>query len=177
MLLAQDSAPGLGLWSLGLSALWSAALLAQSGEDRFGDRRIVLAHAGSIIPSTGIAGITTVDGIIIKAHSSPRLLTKAAMTSRRFPPPWTLLALRTPIRSYAVFGADPSCRFRTKLVRRGDGNGKIGRQAAYLPGRCLRDGVGGRNGNSRLLAAQFSAPKLIAKLPELLRRHKTWGVH
>ena len=43
----------------------------------------------------------------------------------------------------------------------GDGNGKIGRQAAYLPDRCLRDGVGGRNGNSRLLAAQFSAPKLI----------------
>jgi hypothetical protein len=66
MLLAQDSAPGLALWSLGLSALWSAALSAQSGEDRFGDRRIVLAHAGSIIPSTGIAGITPVDGIIIK---------------------------------------------------------------------------------------------------------------
>ena len=66
MLLAQDSAPGLGLWSLGLSALWSAALSARSGGDRFGDRRIVLAHAGSIIPSTGIAGITTVDGIIIK---------------------------------------------------------------------------------------------------------------
>jgi hypothetical protein len=66
MLLAQDSAPGLALWSLGLSALWSAALSAQSGEDRFGDRRIVLAHAGSIIPCTGIAGITPVDGIIIK---------------------------------------------------------------------------------------------------------------
>ena len=66
MLLAQDSAPGLALWSLGLSALWSAALSAQSGEDRFGDHRIVLAHAGSIIPSTGIAGITPVDGIIIK---------------------------------------------------------------------------------------------------------------
>src|SRR6516165_1463201 len=32
-------------------------------------------------------------------------------------------------------------------------HGKIGRQAAYLPDRCLRDGVGGRNGNSRLLAA------------------------
>jgi hypothetical protein len=66
MLLAQDSVLGLGLWSLGLSALWSAALSAQSGEDRFGDRRIVLAHAGSIIPSTGIAGITPVDGVIIK---------------------------------------------------------------------------------------------------------------
>jgi len=35
----------------------------------------------------------------------------------------------------------------------GDGNGKIGRQAAYVPDRCLRDGVGDRNGNSRLLAA------------------------
>jgi len=34
----------------------------------------------------------------------------------------------------------------------GDGNGKIGRQAAYLPGRCLRHGVGGRNGNSWFLA-------------------------
>ena len=66
MLLAQDSAPGLGLWSLGLSALWSAALSAQSGEDRFGDRRIALAHAGSIIPSTDIADITPVDGIIIR---------------------------------------------------------------------------------------------------------------
>ena len=33
------------------------------------------------------------------------------------------------------------------------GNGKIGRQAAYFPDRCLRDGMGGRNGNSRLLAA------------------------
>ncbi len=66
MLLAQHSALGLGLWSLGLPALWSAALSAQSGEDRFGDRRIVLTHAGSIIPSTGIAGITPVDGIIIK---------------------------------------------------------------------------------------------------------------
>ena len=65
MPLAQDSAPGLALWSLGLSALWSAALSAPSGEDRFGDRRIVLVHAGSIIPSTGIAGITPVDGIII----------------------------------------------------------------------------------------------------------------
>ena len=32
-------------------------------------------------------------------------------------------------------------------------HGKIGRQAAYLPDRCLRDGVGGRDGNSRLLAA------------------------
>jgi len=66
MLLAQHSARGLGLWSLGLPALWWAALSAQSGGDRFGDRRIVLTHAGSIIPSTGIAGITPVDGIIIK---------------------------------------------------------------------------------------------------------------
>ena len=52
----------------------------------------------------------------------------------------------------------------------GDGNGKIGRQAAYLPDRCLRDGVGGRNGNSRLLAAQFSAPKLIFDPDNLGRR-------
>jgi len=66
MLLAQDSAPGLGLWSLGLLALWSAALLAQSGEDRFGDRRIVRTHVGSIIPSTATAGTTPVDGTIIK---------------------------------------------------------------------------------------------------------------
>jgi hypothetical protein len=66
MLLAQHSARGLGLWSLGLPALWWAALSAQSGADRFGDRRIVLTHAGSIISSTGIAGITPVDGIIIK---------------------------------------------------------------------------------------------------------------
>jgi hypothetical protein len=58
------------LWSLGLSVQWSAALSAQSGDDRFGDRRIVLAHAELTIPSTGIADITTVDGIIIKAHSS-----------------------------------------------------------------------------------------------------------
>ena len=35
----------------------------------------------------------------------------------------------------------------------GDGNGKIGRQGAYLPDRGLRDGVSGRNGNSRPLAA------------------------
>ena len=35
----------------------------------------------------------------------------------------------------------------------GDGNGKIDRQAAYHPDRWLRDGVGGRNGNSRLLNA------------------------
>jgi len=70
MLLAQDSAPGLGLWSLGPSALWSAALSAQSGVDRFGDRRIVLAHAGLITLSTGIAGITPVDGIIISALRS-----------------------------------------------------------------------------------------------------------
>jgi hypothetical protein len=67
MLLAQHSAPGLGLWSLGLSALWSAALLAGSGDIRFGGRRIVLTHAGSIILSTGIAGITPpVGGIITK---------------------------------------------------------------------------------------------------------------
>ena len=63
MLLAQDSVQGPGLWSLGLSALWSAALWAQSGEDRFGDRRIVRVHAGSIIVFTGIAGITPDDGI------------------------------------------------------------------------------------------------------------------
>ena len=66
MLLAQHLVPGPGLWSLGLQALWSVALSAQSGEDRFGDRQIVLAHAGSIIRFTGIADITPVDGIIIK---------------------------------------------------------------------------------------------------------------
>jgi hypothetical protein len=33
--------------------------------DRFGDRRTVLAHAGSIISSTGIAGTTPVDGSTI----------------------------------------------------------------------------------------------------------------
>ena len=38
----------------------------------------------------------------------------------------TLLTLRTPIRSYAVFGADPRCRFRTKLVRRGMAMAKSG---------------------------------------------------
>jgi len=65
MLLAQDSVQGPGLWSLGLSALWSAALSAQSGEDRFGGRRIVLAHAGLIMVFIGIAGITPVGGIII----------------------------------------------------------------------------------------------------------------
>ena len=52
-------------------------------------------------------------------------------------------------------------------------NGKIGRQAAYLPGRCLRDGVGGRNGNSRLLAGQFSAPKLIAKAAGAIAQNVT----
>jgi hypothetical protein len=66
MPLAQDSAPVPGLSSPGLSALWSAALSAQSGEDRFGDRRIVLAHAGLIMAFTGIADITPVDGIIIR---------------------------------------------------------------------------------------------------------------
>jgi len=70
MLLAQRSVPGPGLWSLGLPALWSAALSAQSGADRFGDRQIVLTHAGSIIRSTGIAGITPVDGIIIKLRGN-----------------------------------------------------------------------------------------------------------
>jgi hypothetical protein len=35
----------------------------------------------------------------------------------------------------------------------GDGNGKIGRHVAYLSDRCLCDGVGGGNDNSRLLAA------------------------
>lgn len=71
MPLAQDSVLALGLWSLGLSALWPAALSEQSGEDRFGDGRLVLTHAGSIIPSTGIAGITPVDGIII-SHKADR---------------------------------------------------------------------------------------------------------
>jgi len=71
MPLGQHSALGPGLWSLGLPVLWSAALSALSGGDRFGDRRIVLTHAGSIIPSTGIAGITPVDGIIIKLIARP----------------------------------------------------------------------------------------------------------
>ena len=66
MLLAQRSELGPGLWSRDHPAPWSAELSAQSGADRFGDRRIVRTHAGSIIPSTGIAGITTADGIIIK---------------------------------------------------------------------------------------------------------------
>ena len=66
MLLAQHSALGPGLWSLGLPALWWAALSALSGGDRFGDRRIVLMHAGSIIPSTGIAGTMPADGTIIE---------------------------------------------------------------------------------------------------------------
>jgi len=66
MLLAQHSVLGPGLWSPGLLALWLVALSAQSGEDRFGGRRIARTHAGSIIPSTGIAGITPVDGIITK---------------------------------------------------------------------------------------------------------------
>jgi hypothetical protein len=64
--LAQRSAPGPGLWSLGLPALWSAELSVQSGADRFGDRRIGRTHAGSIIPSTGIAAITPLAGIITK---------------------------------------------------------------------------------------------------------------
>jgi hypothetical protein len=66
MRLAQHSALGPGLWSLGLPVLWSAVLSVLSGGDRFGDRRIVLTHAGSIIRFTGIADITPVDGIIIK---------------------------------------------------------------------------------------------------------------
>ena len=81
---AQDSAPGPALWSLGLSALRSAALSAQSGEDRFGDRQIVLAHAGSIIPSTGIAGITPVDGIIINLSRNEARLVAVSCIQRAF---------------------------------------------------------------------------------------------
>jgi len=66
MLLAQHSVPEAGLLSLGHPALWSAGLSAQSGGDRFGDRRTVLVHAGSIILSTGIAGTTPADGTIIE---------------------------------------------------------------------------------------------------------------
>jgi hypothetical protein len=66
MLLVQDSVPALGFWSLGPWALWSAVLSAQSGEDRFGDRRTVLAHAGLIISSTAIAGIMPVGGTTIR---------------------------------------------------------------------------------------------------------------
>ena len=71
MQLAQHSAPGPGLWSPGLLALWLVALSAQSGEDRFGGRRIVLTHAGSIIPSTAIAGTTPDDGTITKLIARP----------------------------------------------------------------------------------------------------------
>ena len=73
MPLVQHLAPEQDLWLVGLRAPWSAALLAQSGADHFGDRRIVLTLAGSIISSIGIAGITPVDGIIIKlVHHGPR---------------------------------------------------------------------------------------------------------
>src|SRR5215469_18748835 len=48
----------------------------------------------------------------------------------------------------------PACVYSAE-----DGNGKIGRQAAYLPDHCLRDGVGGRNGNSRLLATAAAIRK------------------
>src|SRR5262249_1073849 len=65
--LAQDSAPGQGLWSPGPLALWSAALSARSGEDRFGDRRTVLVHAGLIMASIGIAGTIPADGTITDA--------------------------------------------------------------------------------------------------------------
>ena len=84
MLLAQDSVQGPGLWSLGLSALWSAALWAQSGEDRFGDRQIVLAHAGSIISFTAIAGITPADGTIIKLtrHEARRVAANPVIRDR-----------------------------------------------------------------------------------------------
>ena len=44
-------------------------------------------------------------------------------------------------------------RERNILRRAGDGNGEIGRQTADLLDRCLCDGVGDRNGNSRFLAA------------------------
>jgi hypothetical protein len=70
MLSAQDSVPALGLSSLGPWALWSAVLSAQSGEGRFGDRRIVLAPAGLITSFTAIAGTTPVGGTIIKLTRS-----------------------------------------------------------------------------------------------------------
>src|SRR5690349_25172346 len=77
MLLVQDLVPAPGSWSPDLSALWSAALSAQSGEDRIGDRRIVRVHAGSTITSTAIAGITPADGITTK----PTRLFRAKLTS------------------------------------------------------------------------------------------------
>jgi hypothetical protein len=70
MLLGQHLVLELGLWWLGRPALWSAALSAQSGGDRFGDRRIVRTRAGLTIPFTGIAGTTPVDGTIISAARS-----------------------------------------------------------------------------------------------------------
>jgi hypothetical protein len=83
MLSVQDSVPALGFWSLGPWALWSAVLSAQSGEDRFGDRRIVLAHAGLIISSTAIAGITPVGGTTIKLTRSEALRIAATETEDR----------------------------------------------------------------------------------------------
>src|SRR5215469_8764506 len=83
MLLAQHSVPGPGLWSPSLLALWLVALSAQSGEDRFGDRRIALAHAGSVIPSIGIAGITPVDGTITKARRIAANIAKLPELLRR----------------------------------------------------------------------------------------------
>jgi hypothetical protein len=91
MLLAQHSALGPGLWSLGLPVLWSAALLALSGGGHFGDHRIALTHAGSIIRSTGIAGITPVDGIIIKLIARPGF-----HNNDNCPPPPAALDCRAP---------------------------------------------------------------------------------
>ena len=87
MPLAQHLASEQDLWSPGLRAPWSAALLAQSGADHFGDRRIVLTLAGSIISSTGIAGITPVDGIIIKLAPRSRRQATGRSHKRKAAPP------------------------------------------------------------------------------------------
>ena len=66
--------------------------------------------------------------------------------------------------SASLCNMPPACVYSA-----GDGNGKVGRRAAYLPDHSLRDGVGGRNGNSRLLAAQFSAPNKNTDLRRVIR--------
>ena len=72
MLLGRRSVPGQASWSLGPLVRWLVESLVGSGDTRFGARRIVLAHAGSTIPSTAIVGITPpVDGIIIKLIARP----------------------------------------------------------------------------------------------------------
>jgi hypothetical protein len=116
MPLAQHLAQEAGLWSPGLPVLWSAALSAQFGEDRFGDRRIVLAHAGLIIPSTVIAGITPVDGIIIKLTLSKEVST---MMLRGCRIGWRLPCFAAGILSLSVASA---WAFTRESVSPDDGN-------------------------------------------------------